>query len=121
MSSVAKVCVIIPAYNEENAIADVIRGIKKTLNKAKISHEVVVINDGSSDRTSKKAAAAGAKVINHILNTGSGGATSTGLRYALLNNATYAATIDADGQHHPEDLAKGLSLIKNINCDSPRR
>ena len=104
-----RVCVIIPAYNEATVIADVIAAAKKTFSKAKKYHiDIVVVNDGSKDATSSEAKKAGAIVIDHILNSGAGGATLTGLSYARQHNYDIAATMDADGQHAPEDVLDGI-------------
>jgi glycosyltransferase involved in cell wall biosynthesis len=112
-SSEAKICIVIPAFNEAVTIAEVIKGIKKALGKSRFKFEVVCINDGSTDETAAIAQKHGAIVINHILNTGAGGATATGLRYAEKNGFDIAATMDADGQHDPKDVVKGVeSLIK---------
>jgi glycosyltransferase involved in cell wall biosynthesis len=75
------------------------------------------VDDGSTDETSREAKRAGAKVISHIINTGAGGATATGLSYAQQNDFTIAATMDADGQHNPKDLIKGLELINKQKSD----
>ena len=107
-----RVCVIVPAYNESQVIAEVIKNAKKTFAKAKeYSIDVVVVNDGSKDTTSSEAKKGGAIVIDHILNSGAGGATLTGLSYAKQNNYALAATMDADGQHAPEDVVKGIKKI----------
>lgn len=104
-------CIIIPAYNEATVVSYVIKSTHEALKKAGLNFEIVVINDFSKDNTSIVASSSGAKVIDHIINTGSGGATSTGLRYSLMHDFDFAATIDADGQHHPDDLVKGIKLI----------
>ena len=106
---------IVPAYNEATVIADVIREAKRVFAKAKnFDIDVVVINDGSKDNTSEEARKGGAVVIDHILNSGAGGATLTGLAYARHNNYDIAATMDADGQHAPKDVLNG---IKRLNQD----
>ncbi len=108
MSNAVKVCVVIPAYNEGVVIKSVVADIIKKLKKTDYEYRVVVVNDGSKDDTSAQARAGGAKVINHILNSGAGGATATGLRYAELNDSDLAVTMDADGQHLSKDVIKGL-------------
>lgn len=108
------VCVIIPAYNEGKVIAEVVMGIKKQLGKDGV---VVVVNDGSRDNTSEQARKAGATVIDHILNSGAGGATATGLSYANQQGYFIAATMDADGQHAPEDVLLGIKEIKDRKLD----
>lgn len=104
-----KIGLIIPAYNEAKVIADVIKNTNKTFEKTNYNFEIIVINDCSTDKTEGVSKKAGAKVITHILNRGAGGATSTGLRYAELNNFDYAITLDADGQHDPEDALACLN------------
>lgn len=109
-----RVCVVIPAYNEEAAIGSVVSGIKKELNSAGFDYEVVVVDDGSRDQTAAAAQKAGATVVRHILNSGAGGATATGLSYAEQSGATIAVTMDADGQHSPQDVLNG---IKKLSAD----
>lgn len=112
-----RVAVIIPAYNEARVIGDVVKGIIKALKKAGYNTDVVVVNDGSKDNTSAEAKKAGAIVIDHILNSGAGGATATGLSYANQNGYDIAATMDADGQHAPEDVVKGIDEIQRQDAD----
>ncbi|HEX9153677.1 MAG TPA: glycosyltransferase family 2 protein [Candidatus Saccharimonadales bacterium] len=113
----SRVCVVIPAYNESKVIGSVIHDINSTLRKSKYDFTILVVDDGSRDDTSKIARKAGAKVIPHILNTGSGGATATGLSFAQQHGFEIAATIDADGQHDPLDLLNGIDLMCNNSYD----
>ena len=107
-----RVCVIVPAYNEATVIADVIQTSKRAFAKIKgFDIDIVVINDGSRDETSSEAKKGGAIVVDHILNSGAGGATLTGLAYARKHKYDIAATMDADGQHAPEDVVKGIKKI----------
>lgn len=109
-----KVCVVIPAYNEAVVVGDVINEVTKRLRKSPYTATVVVVNDQSSDNTSAIARQSGAVVIDHILNSGAGGATATGLSFARKNNFDIAATMDADGQHAAEDVVAGIDkLIKS--------
>ena len=117
MNKPLKVCVVIPAYNEGSVIKDVVKDILSTLKKTDMAYEVVVVNDGSKDDTSKQARSGGAKVINHILNSGAGGATATGLSYANQNNFDYAVTMDADGQHLSKDALQGLVTASELEVD----
>lgn len=112
-----RVCVVIPAYNEGKVIEGVVRDAKKKLKISGHTIDIVVVNDGSKDDTSLKAAAGGAVVINHILNSGAGGATATGLSYANQNGYDMAATMDADGQHKPEDIVRGIKELKAQGAD----
>ena len=107
------VLVVIPAFNEATVIADVVKNAQKEFNKYKNAKiDILVVNDKSTDTTAFEAKKAGAEVISHILNTGAGGATLTGLSYAKQNNYDIVATMDADGQHLPKDV---LNRIKQIN------
>lgn len=92
--------VIIPAYNEEKTITDVIMRTKL------YCPEVLVINDGSIDSTAEKAKQAGAKVITHKVNLGKGAALKTGCEYALQQGAQEIIVMDADGQHDPREIPK---------------
>lgn len=100
MSSVA---VLLPAYNEEIAIASMI------LLSSKYADEVIVIDDGSNDRTYEIAQLTNATVLHHNVNKGKGVALKTGFEYA--KDYDIIVTIDADGQHNPEEIPK---LIKPI-------
>ena len=99
-----RVLVFIPAYNEQESLADVIDGVRRELPSA----DVLVVSDGSTDRTVEVARAAGALVAPLPFNQGLGAALQTGYRYALRRGYDYCAHLDADGQHRPEDLARLL-------------
>lgn len=106
-----KVALVIPAYNESKVIKSVLGEVDSVFRKSRYDYQIVVVDDGSKDDTAKLAHKAGAHVISHILNTGSGGATATGLSYAQQNGFDVAATLDADGQHDPNDVLKGVKLM----------
>lgn len=114
-----RVCVIIPAYNEGAVIQDVIKRSKKVFSKAYKSYsiDIVLVNDGSKDDTLKQAQKGGAIVIDHILNSGAGGATLTGLAYARQYGYDIATTMDADGQHDPEDVLVGIRQSDTSDTD----
>lgn len=112
-----RVCIVVPAYNEEKAIASVIKGVRKQCKSLPYAVDVLVVDDSSRDSTAKEASNAGAKVIKHILNTGAGGATATGLSYAEQNGYVLAVTMDADGQHAPEDIVKGIETAFSRQTD----
>ena len=96
---------VMPAFNEEHTISDIIKRTEKYVD------EVVVIDDCSSDRTSEVAKKAGATVIKHKENRGLGGALRTGFDYALKRRADIVITIDADGQHNPDEIPKFIGKI----------
>jgi len=114
---VTRVCFIIPAWNEAGAISGVVKDLKNRAHSEDFDLEIVVVDDGSKDDTARRAASAGAKVIRHILNTGAGGATATGLSYAQQNGFDLAATLDADGQHNTEDVITGIKLMLKSGGD----
>ncbi len=117
VSQKTPICIIIPAYNEATVLGDVIKGVITTFKKTAFSATIVVVNDASKDDTATTAKKAGAIVIDHILNSGAGGATATGLSYAEQNGFAIAATMDADGQHTPGDVLAGIKKIHNSNID----
>lgn len=98
--STHKVCVVIPGYREEKRIGAVVRAVR--------AHglDVVVIDDGSDDRTSDEAAQAGAAVVKHPTNMGKGVAVGSGFKYACDHGYDAVITMDADGQHDPAELPK---------------
>lgn len=112
-----KVCVVIPAFNEARVIREVITTTKQVLDQSGYAIDIVVVNDASTDETASEARAAGAFVIDHILNSGAGGATATGLSYANQNGYDIAATMDADGQHKAEDIVRGVEELQSQRAD----
>lgn len=112
-----EIAVIIPAYNEASELGKVIKGVKHSAERAGYRCTVVVVDDGSKDETALVAKKSGAIVISHILNSGAGGATATGLSYADQNGFLMAATMDADGQHDPDDVVTGFNNLKTTNAD----
>ncbi len=112
-----KLAVVIPAYNEATTIANVVGDLNKELGKTSYDFQIIVVDDGSSDKTFEKVPKNKAHIIKHVLNTGSGGATATGLSYAEQEGFDIAATMDADGQHDPTDLVKGVDVLVKENVD----
>jgi glycosyltransferase involved in cell wall biosynthesis len=104
-----RLALVIPAYNEAGAIGDVLAGLPRA--HADVDIVTVVVNDHSSDDTGGIARSAGAVVIEHLYNAGSGAATATGLAYARRAAFDYAVTVDADGQHTAEDATKVIDAI----------
>src|SRR5918996_3024866 len=104
---------IVPAHNEEGAIAGVVREIQAF----DPGLEVVVVDDGSVDRTAVRAAAAGAHVVRLPFNLGIGGAVQTGFRYAYEHGFELAVRLDGDGQHDPSQLPKLLAPVLADDAD----
>ncbi|MFA6250156.1 MAG: glycosyltransferase family 2 protein [Candidatus Shapirobacteria bacterium] len=110
-----KVLISIPAFNEEDNIRLTIEKVKEVC-KGK-GYEIVVVNDGSKDRTAIRAAKSGATVISHPFNMGYGVAIQTGYKYALENDFDLLVQIDADGQHDPKYILKMLNTLRQPGVD----
>jgi glycosyltransferase involved in cell wall biosynthesis len=104
---------IVPALNEEESVARVIDGIRAF----DPGMEIVVVDDGSSDRTSAVAAARGAHVLRLPFNLGIGGAVQTGFRYADERGYDLAVRVDGDGQHDPAQLGRVLEPVLRGEAD----
>ncbi len=109
----SRVLVILPAFNEEASVANVLRGIRAVLPEA----DRVVVNDCSLDRTSDVARRAGAMVLDLPVNLGIGGAMQTGYRFAAEKGYDYALQVDADGQHDPKDIPLLLNPVLESKAD----
>jgi len=106
-----KITVILPAYNEEVAIGSIV------LLTRKYADSVIVVDDGSSDRTADVARKAGAEVIVHEVNKGKGRALKTGFTAAVALGADIIVTMDSDGQHNPADIPKLVEPILKGEAD----
>jgi len=108
MNTELNVSIIIPAFNEEEIIADVIGRVRLNMNRLNRSYEILVIDDGSKDGTATEAKNAGARVISHPYNIGNGAAVKTGIRHA---KGMILVMMDGDGQHNPEYIPQILEKI----------
>ncbi len=106
-----RVLVIVPAWNEEASLPSTIGEIRACVPWA----DVMVVDDGSSDRTAAVAEAAGVAVCRLPFNLGVGGAMRAGYRYALRNGYDIAVQIDADGQHDPRYLAPLIRRLQDAD------
>ena len=104
MASPEQTSVVIPAFNEGGAIADVVAGLRR----AGPWREILVVDDGSSDGTGAAASAQGARVIRHPYNKGNGASVKTGIREA---SGEYVLILDADGQHQPDDAVRLVARL----------
>lgn len=108
--------IVIPAYNEASVIRDVLESLPRSI----LGHpaKIIVIDDGSSDATASVATQVpGVTVIRHMLNSGAGAATRTGIHYARQIGCDVVATIDADGQHRSEDLEAVVHAVLDDRAD----
>lgn len=108
-----KILILIPAFNEEEQIAAIVAEVRRELPEAM----VLVVNDGSSDLTAERAAAAGAKVLTHPFNMGYGVALQTGYKFARRSGYDYVLQMDGDGQHDPRYLRSLLAALEEGQAD----
>jgi glycosyltransferase involved in cell wall biosynthesis len=111
----APLAIVIPAYNEEPTVADVITEIPSEA--AGLATEVIVVVDGAKDATAAKAASAGALVCDVPVNRGQGAALKLGYWLARARGAQVITTIDADGQYEPEEIAAVVQPILDGRAD----
>lgn len=113
----ALVVVVIPAFNEEKTVGSVVRGAVESLAATGLEPQVVVVDDGSADRTAEIARAAGAEVLSLGVNRGVGLAFRVGLERALARGADYVVNMDADGQFDPADIPLLLEPLLRGEAD----
>ena len=108
MADPAVTSIVIPAFNEATSIASVVGDLRS----AGSWHEILVVDDGSTDETSARASAGGARVIRHPYNKGNGAAVKTGIRHAT---GAYVLIVDADGQHRPSDAVRLVAQLHDYD------
>ena len=106
-----KTVVVVPAYNEEACIADVVAAVRAT------GLDCVVVDDASVDHTAQIAEEAGATVIRLPINLGVGGALRAGFRYAVDNGAHTVVQVDGDGQHPADQIGTLLNHLDTGDFD----
>ena len=108
MKARSDVLVVIPAFNEEATVAQVVRGVREA------GFPVLVVDDGSHDQTSQRARLAGARVVRLLpINLGVGGALRCGFRWALKNGYSAVVQCDADGQHPPHQIESLVNFAES--------
>src|SRR5205814_7855497 len=105
--------VFIPAWNEEGNLPAVLDGLRERLPDV----DVLVVDDGSTDRTAEVAREHGAEVLSLGTNQGLRFGVAAGYRWALDHEYAFCGRVDADGQHPPEELARLLALVREDRCD----
>jgi glycosyltransferase involved in cell wall biosynthesis len=105
--------VFIPAWNEEDNLPAVLEGLNAGIPDA----DVLVVDDGSTDRTAEVAREHGAEVVSLGMNKGLRFGIAAGYRWALEHDYAYCGRIDADGQHPPYELSRLLALVQSDRCD----
>ena len=112
IESASSVSVIIPAYNERAAVGGQVASVRQALQRRGITHEVIVVDDGSQDGTTEEAVRAEARVLRHLKNRGYGAAIKTGI--AAAKYETIAIT-DADGTYPSEQIPALLEILKTAD------
>ncbi len=108
-----KILIIVPAYNEEKSLPEVIRDLRTSIPSA----DVLVVNDGSKDGTARIAQDLGVKILDLPYNLGIGGAVQSGYLYALRNNYDIAVQFDGDGQHLGTEIGKIIKPLEEGTVD----
>src|SRR5687768_15434754 len=109
-AAMENVTALIPAYNADRFVSDVVARARRFV-------PVVVVNDGSQDKTADVARQAGALVIDQVPNQGKGMALQLGFRHALDHGQAAVITLDADGQHDPDEIPKFLDQYQATKAD----
>lgn len=109
----SRVLVVIPAYNEEQGVGEVIRQVRGCLPDA----DVLIVDDGSTDRTAQKVLEEGAILLSLPYNLGIGGAVQTGYKYAAQAGYEIVARVDADGQHAASGLSRLIEHVRAGDAD----
>ena len=104
-----KIFAIIPAYNEESNIVSIIKKTKRYVGN------IIVVDDGSNDKTKEVAENANAVVLRHIINLGKGATLKTGCDFAIRKGAKYMIVLDADAQHNPDDIPRFINKLKKYD------
>lgn len=110
MPGTRRLLVVLPAYNEARRVRGVVESVR-----ARLAADVLVVDDGSSDDTAGEARRGGARVAPHPVNLGYGSALQTGYRYALRRGYDGVVTLDADGQHDPESIARLVEALERAD------
>jgi len=108
-----KICAIIPAYNAEATIADVIARVQRFINSA----HIIVVDDGSGDQTGRRAQQGGVVLLRNQSNRGKGYALKQGFGYALRHGYAAVITLDADLQHDPLEIPKFVDCYVKTGAD----
>tara|TARA_Y100000310_G_scaffold177911_2_gene177894 strand:- start:4849 stop:5733 length:885 start_codon:yes stop_codon:yes gene_type:complete len=108
-----KIVVTVPAYNEEKTIGKLVSDIRKVMSKGRYDYKVLVVDDGSKDKTAKVARSSGAVVYSHPINQGLAETFRTEIAKSLNLGADIIVHIDADHQYLPKEIPKLVNEVKN--------
>ncbi|WP_084276412.1 glycosyltransferase family 2 protein [Nitratiruptor tergarcus] len=108
-----EVAIVIPLYNEEKVIRKTLQDLK---NK-RPNDTIIVVDDGSKDRSYYEACVPGVYLLRHIINLGQGAALQTGIDFAKKLGCKYVVTFDSDGQHCADDIEKFIEVLRKDEAD----
>ena len=111
------IAVVVPAYNEEESIRDVVAEVIRSLEHLGLSPEVIVVNDGSTDGTESAVRTLPCVLLSLPFNIGKGAATQLGFRYTYARNCDVVVLVDADGQHPAEEIGALLEPLLEGTAD----
>jgi len=113
MKQVKRCLIIIPAYNEEKNIGNVLKEVTQLYPE----FDVLVVDDGSSDNTGARVLLQRVKMITHPFNLKYGSALQTGFKYAVVHGYSFVVQFDADGQHDPQDIRTIIKVLEMGQAD----
>jgi len=105
-----RLSVVVPAFNEEARVGDLVRSLQTALAPLGGEQEIIVVDDGSSDQTAHRVVETGANLLRHERNVGKAAAVQTGL---AASKGTYVAVLDADLEYFPDDLIPMLERAES--------
>jgi glycosyltransferase involved in cell wall biosynthesis len=108
-----KTLIIVPAYNEAEVISSTLKSLRAFLKEQHFAADIVVVDDGSSDKTGEVSLPYTNYLLTHKQNCGLGAALATGIEYAKRENYDYCVTFDSDGQHDAGDISKALDKLRS--------
>ena len=108
-----KIAIVIPLYNEEVVIKDILLELKQKYP----SYNIIVVDDSSTDNSYKKACIKDIYLLKHSVNLGQGAALQTGIEYAKELGCSYVVTFDSDGQHNPDDIEPFVQRLGKGDVD----
>ena len=109
----SEVAIVIPLYNEEQVIRETLVNLR---NKRPYD-TIIVVDDGSTDRSYERACIPEVHLLRHAVNLGQGAALQTGIEYARKLGCSYVVTFDSDGQHDPEDIEPFVQALRQGEAD----
>ena len=109
-----RLSVIVPAYNEESRVGDLVKLLQERLAPLGDAQEIIVVDDGSTDGTAEQVVATGARLLRHEVNAGKAAAVQTGL---ATSTGAFVAVLDADLEYFPDDLVPMLERAEASSLD----